>query len=245
MSNPSQDRLRDYLFLDSALVTKFADQIRSSFRSTGEQLSEKLLPSSELNIYEKILLLEAYLEVQNELSQERPVEMSESIGSEQSRRFVKETMTATKVVLPVNDECPIDGLSHLAVWISDPDPSLYTSEEYTWRGTFLYLTEIHWEYAGFSTVHSGVSALQALMNQVSGKDFFHYTKEEFEPNGRGRDLHPVDKLKEIGGVASGPRQITSLYRKRYLTNEQAYSFEGARRRVNDLLAYPLYIAAAD
>jgi hypothetical protein len=135
--------------------------------------------------------------------------------------------------------------SQIAVWISDPDPAAYSNKPYDWKGTFLYLMECHWDYQGFQTVFSGVSALQALVNQITGKNFLDYINEEFEPYGRGRDLHPIDKLKDCGGIVSEPRRIKSLYRKRYLTDEQVYQYEGERRRVNDLLAYPLYILSDD
>lgn len=251
MENSPREKLRDYLFVDIKLLTKFSDQIRAGFQEVSKELSPGANsgirpdpPPAEPTIHDKIVLVESLLEVQNDLCDRRPIEM-EGDCDPQTCRFVKESMMATKVILPLDEACPVDGLSQFAVWVSDPDPAHYVNEDYRWRGTFLYLTEIHWDYAGFSTVFSGVSALQALINQMTGKGFFDYISEEWEPYGRGRDLHPVDKLRELGGIASEQRRIMALYRKRYLTNEQVYSHEGEKRRVNDLLGYPIYIVADD
>jgi hypothetical protein len=151
-------------------------------------------------------------------------------------------MFATKVVLPASATNAVKGLSSVAIWISDPDPKLYSNEEYNWRGTFVYLSELHWDNGGLSHYLSGVSALQVIVNLSSGKDFFEIIEDEFEPFGRGRDLHPIDKLKDIGGIVTDKRRVKSLYRIRYLTNEQTYNYEGQKRRVNDLLGYPVYIS---
>lgn len=240
----------DLLYVNEEFLTKRAEEIRNGISNMCESLPASDVKPHEsadrakLSIDDKILIIEVFLEAQHDLCFARP-QSSDEIIRPQSCRFVKETMLANKVVLPLSDNCPVRGLSSFAIWISDPDPSFYVNEPYLWRGTFLYLTEVHWDRAGFSTAYSGVSALQALINQMTGQDFFAYVKEEFEPYGRGRDLHPVDKLRELGGVTSGQRKITSLYKKRYFTDEQSYQFAGTQTRVNDLLGYPIYIAAAD
>jgi hypothetical protein len=60
--------------------------------------------------------------------------------------------------------------------------------------------------------------------------------------GRFDPLHPIEKLKKVGGVPSLSREIETIYKIAYMTNEQAYTVEGKVRRVNDILAYPLFIA---
>jgi hypothetical protein len=245
MSHPSR-KFRDFLFMDLISLTRYAEEFR-------EEIQEKVMeadpglgqqPDQELSAREKIILVESFLENLDEIAVKRPIRLNIEADS-QNQLFVLESMMARKVIMPLDENRQLGGLSELAVWISDPDPSLYSTEPYDWTGTFLYLTECHWDFNGYSTVFSGVSALQGLINQITGKDFLAYVNEEFEPYGRGRDLHPVDKLKDIGGIATEERRIKSLYRKRYFTDEQVYSYKGECRRVNDLLGYPLYIEADD
>jgi len=246
-------KLKDFIFVDEALIDKYIEQIRHTFTEVDMKswkLSASITgPSIErstkqeripLRLHEKIELIEAALESQEDLLTSRPEKI---IRGSQQARFVRETMLATKVMLPLGDASPARELSSAALWISDPDPTLYVREPYDWRGTFLYLSELHWDVSLKYPFLSGVSALQAIVNLSRGLDFFHVITDEFEPFGRGRDLHPIDKLKEIGGIAVDKRKITSLYQVRYFMNEQTYRYEGEKRRVNDLLGYPFYIVS--
>jgi hypothetical protein len=242
--------------VDTNLLDKYVEQIRDTFAEidkkswkmsasiTGPAIeSSRTTERVPLKAHEKIDLVQAFLETQGDLLYTRPETTSDQNFLPDTPRFVLETMIATKVVLPLSATDRIKGLSSVAVWISDPDPKLYSDEPYDWRGTFVYLSELHWDNGGLSHFLSGVSALQVIVNLSTGKDFFDYIKDEFEPFGRGRDLHPVDKLKEIGGVVMDKRKVRSLYRIRYLSNEQTYNHNGQKRRVNDLLGYPLYISS--
>lgn len=246
----------DYIYFDERLIDRYVEQIHSMVEevtNTDYEASVSLVGPSikaskkkkerPLNKYEKLTVLKAFLGASGDLSNHRPIQLS--VYNEQTPpRFVIETMTATKVVLPVIENTELRGLKSVTLWVSDPDPSLYSAEPYVWRGSFLYLTAFQWD-GEWGHFHSGISALQLLVNLSQGRDFLSFVKEEFEPFGRGRDLHPVDKLKEIGAVSLGTRKITSLYRVRYFSNEQVYSFEGERRRLNDIAGYPLFIAAED
>jgi len=59
--------------------------------------------------------------------------------------------------------------------------------------------------------------------------------------GRDSDLHPVEKLKRVGGTVGHARRIEAVYKIGYMTNEQAARRDGVAIRVNDIMAYPLYI----
>ena len=241
--------------MDNRLLDQYTEQVRDSFAEidkkswkmsasiTGPTIeSSRTTERVPLKAHEKIDLIESFLEANDDLLTKRPVTSMEH-QAEGAPRFVLETMVATKVLLPLAKPDLIKGLSNVAIWVSDPDPALYSQERWNWRGSFAYLSEIHWDNQSSSHFLSGVSALQAIVNLSRGKDFFDIIQDESEPFGRGRDLHPVDKLQEIGGIALDKRKIKSLYRIRYFTNEQAYNFEGQERRVNDLLGYPLYISS--
>ena len=103
----------------------------------------------------------------------------------------------------------------------------------------MYLTEL-WLDDSTSFFWSGCSALQAIVNAVQGKALG--TRDALEPFGREDSKHPVRKLMGIGATLGDERRITSLYIKRAITNEQCYKLNGEVRRVNDLLAYPIFIA---
>jgi hypothetical protein len=253
LKNNRKNKVRDFIFADNHLLDKYVEQVRATFAEIdikswkmGVSLTGPVVETSRtkeripLKTHEKIDLIEAFLETQNDLLKKRPATIVE-LDHKDAPRFVLESMLATKVTLPLSATEAVKGLSSASIWVSDPDPALYVNDPFDWRGTFLYLSELHWDSGSSTPFLSGISALQVIVNLSRGKDFFDYIKDEFEPFGRGRDLHPVDKLKEIGGVVMDRRKIRSLYRIRYFTNEQTYSYEGQRRRVNDLLGYPVYI----
>lgn len=254
MKRADRQKLKDFIFVDQHLLDKYVEQIRDAFAEvdkkswkmtasiTGPALeTSRTKERMPLKTHEKIELIEAFLQTQGDLYPARPVTISD--GGEAHPRFVLETMDATKVMLPLTGAPPIKGLSSVSVWVSDPDPAVFVEEPYDWRGTFVFLSEVHWDAAACGHFLSGVSALQAIVNLTRGLDFFHVITEEFEPFGRGSDLHPIDKLKKIGGVVMDRRRIKSIYRIRYFTNEQTYRHEERKRRVNDLLGYPLYISS--
>lgn len=256
MNPADRNKLKDFVFVDQSLLDKYVDQIRDAFvevdKKSWRMTASITGPAIEasrtkeripLKTHEKIDLVETFLQTREDLYSARPTTISN--GDAARPRFVLETTDATKVLLPLASAGPVNGLSSVSLWISDPDPAGYVHEPYDWRGTFLYLSEIHWDTAGCSYFLSGVSALQAVVNLTRGLDFFHLITDEFEPFGRGSDLHPIDKLKQIGGVVMDRRRIKSLYRIRYFTNEQTYRHEDQQRRVNDLLGYPLYISSED
>jgi hypothetical protein len=244
--------LREFIYVDHALLDKYLEQIRETFSEVPKKtykisasLAGPAVEASQtkekvtLKTHEKIELLEAFIQEFGNHLTARPSVVPFPYKSD-GPRFVSESMRATKVMIPVSGE--IKGVSSAAIWVSDPDPTLFVHEPYEWRGTFLYLSEIHWDNGRDSQFYSGVSALQALINLSKRLDFLRMIENEFEPYGRGRDLHPIDKLKEIGGIATDVRSIKALYRIRYFTNEQLYSYNGEQRRVNDLLGYPIYIS---
>ena len=253
MKSNANERVRDFILVDDRLLDKYAEQIRDSFAEIDKKswkmsasITGPVIESSRtkeripLKTHEKIDLVEAYFEANNDLLTRRPATTDEH-NVEGAPRFVLETMVATKILLPLTKTDLVKGLSNVAIWVSDPDPTLFSQQPWDWRGTFVYLSEIHWDNKSSSNYLSGVSALQAVVNLSRGRDFFEIIQGEFEPYGRGRDLHPIDKLQEIGGITLDKRKIKSLYRIRYFTNEQKYKYDGQERRVNDLLGYPLYI----
>lgn len=247
--------LRDYLYIDEGKLDLLAQQIRTTKKQTakrgkkislsitglGVELSEEDT-WRELSTHEKIDALLAHLTISDLLDTTRPQELDprEDTGIPCGRPFVLETALARRVIISNARLTAAPGIKHLAVWVSDPDPSVYTQEDYVWRGTFLYLTELWVDDT--PPFWSGCSALQAIVNATKGESL--NTRNAAEPFGRRKCDHPISKLLSIGAVAGDLRRITSLYAKRSMTNEQCYTWEGEKRRVNDLLGYPIFISTA-
>ena len=250
-----EDMLRNYIFIDEQRLDSFAQQIRTqkkervkrrkkvnfSITGLGVELSEEDA-WRELSAHEKIESLLDFLKKEDVLDTSRPVraEGEQSLGVPSGRTFVLETMVARKVIIPEPHLSSFPGIKHLAVWVSDPDPTLFSREDNAWenKGTFVFLTEACLDdKAGY--VYSGCSALQAIANAVEGNPLNGPVRGE--PLGRGSFAHPIEKLQSIAALVGDQRNIRSLYVKRCLTNEQCYTWNGERRRVNDLLGYPIFI----
>jgi hypothetical protein len=251
----AEDMLRNYIYIDEQRLDSFAQQIRTqkrervklgkklnlSITGLGVELSEEDT-WRELSAHEKIESLIEFLERENVLDTSRPLraEGEEFLGVPSGRSFVLETMAARKVIIPEPHLSSFPGIKHLAVWVSDPDPTLFSREDDPWKnkGTFVFLTEAYLDdKRGY--IYSGCSALQAIVNAVEGKPMNSPVRGE--PLGRGSCAHPIEKLQSIGALVGDLRNIRSLYVKRCLTNEQCYTLNGEPRRVNDLLGYPIFI----
>jgi len=142
------------------------------------------------------------------------------------------------------------------LWVSDPDFSLNSHERIYFAGSFLYLVEAHWDDLPFKTTHTGCSALQAVVNGIDG---LHLTESPVparyreplltgnrnEPFGRGSTNHPIEKLNQINALVSDTKRITTLYRLRYMTDEQCFHASDDRDRFHDILGYPLFISDAE
>ncbi len=250
--------LTDYIFIDEAALDSYIEQIpvppaqdRKSSRKFSLSLTGPSVEMGEetstrpLTTHEKIQKLTEFLRKANLLDERRPKQMSKGMyGDPGERPYVLETTTARKVIIPKQHLENIDGLRELAVWISDPSEDDFTDEEWEWHGTFLYLTEGHWDNKRYHSVWSGCSALQAIVNVANGAPLILPEPVGDEPYGRWCNEHPITKLGRLNSIVMDTRKITTLYRKRYMTDEQCYVVNGQKRRVNDLLAYPLFIAAA-
>ncbi|MBX7135026.1 MAG: hypothetical protein K1X67_20355 [Fimbriimonadaceae bacterium] len=247
-----KSKVQDYLFLDRERLALYYDQVPDDLKRSAHDVSKEVGlsitgPSVKLvetkrsrdpSIAEQIDRIRDHLNRSEDLATRRPQEMSY-----EAPRFVEESMWARKVIIKDTHLAKIEGLKSIAVWISDPDPADLSLLPHRWTGTFLYLVESFWDDGPLSTVYSGCSALQAIANVALGAESIFRTRVSGEPLGRWNAQHPVEKLAGVGGVAQAPRRIRVLYRNRYLTDEQCSQFDGQEYRLNDLLAYPLYIAS--
>ena len=246
--------LVDYLFVDRRRLDDYFEQIipaarprrrgksteKVSLSVTGPSV-ETSIETAEPSTHDKIVALRTLLALSGNLLGRRPPQIPDR-GTTRLPQFVLERMRARKVILPRQLLSAVPSLREFSVWVSDPDPDDFTDGHWDFCGTFLYLTEMFIDEGVFGTTYSGCSALQALLNAATGRPFLERNFDE--PYGRYSALHPVEKLTALGAQTSDERTIDVLYRPRYMTNEQCYVIGGTERRVHDLLAYPIYIAAA-
>jgi len=260
----------DYLFLDEQRLAVLAELAGS--KGHDEKTSWKAVVSLNPRIErqrdsvprsasprEQINAALKYLKKNKLLRERRPKSMSEVdrvdgppgsayIYPDLRTPFVFETMQARKVIFPDTTITDVKGLRELAVWVSDPltEDFLDRETDIGFAGMFVYLTEAHWDDGELRTVWSGCSALQAVANFANrtGKVVSLDNIDTGDVFGRGSNEHPVSCLRRCGGIASGDvRTITTLYRLRYITDEQYHVYDEVSYRVCDLLGYPIFIAS--
>lgn len=249
MSNKTID---SFLYIDEGRIRMILDQFpetkikRARKRHTigGSFFNwfkyDQSIEPENINTYEQINLLNDLLVKNHLLACERPKTINTELGIKQ--KFVHEIIPATKLVFLKEKTDLIPGVEKLIVWISDPAPN-DLSDNWKITGTFLYLIEATVKDDGhYLFGYSGKSALLTLYNLVVGNEFFDTSiNVNGEPLGESSYKHPVRKLKEMGAREVGTENIDVLYQCRFMSNEQAYVYNRKKRRVCDLLGYPIYI----
>lgn len=247
----------DLLFVDKHRLSILADlgdlprDFHTSWKvvlSLAPQFEVARTPVEAPSLIKQIRMAIEYLNQKELLLRRRPRAMLDVRENDfRGRHFVLETMKARKIIFPKQATQCVPGLRDLAVWISDPlaEDMERNRDRWDYGGMFLYLTEAHWENGELETVWSGCSAFHAIMNHINDStQLINRNIEGEEQRGEGSCAHPIERFERIGGVASEERRILSLYRMRYVTDEQVYVFRGKRHRVSDMLGYPLFIAAS-
>lgn len=256
------DILRDYRYIDEIKLNSLAQQFGFS-ETELEQGSSKFglslagprfetsrdTNTRPSNAHENITNLIEHLENKGWLGRTRPDRMPQYMNGEATKKpeipkFILERCRATKVILPRDKMSSIPNLEGLAVWVSDPSDGFQKKRDDEWDfvGTFLLLTHLAWSNDKFQTVFSGCSALQAVWNGANGHAPLSYHPNSGEPLGRSNTDHPLVKLENIGGIVSQSKEIECLYRPQYMSNEQRCELDGKEHRLNDLMAYPIFIA---
>jgi len=108
------------------------------------------------------------LKASDRISLERP----KSYEEDEDKEFVYEKIKATKLFFPKSTLSEIDGLKHLVVWVSGPDPDDLSTKQWTFRGTFLYLIQTFYDLGRYTSALSGCSALQAIANIIKSETTF-------------------------------------------------------------------------
>lgn len=193
--------------------------------------------NKEYDTLDKLIAIGRYLESENKIIRQRPITTDEL--AETDYPFIFETTKARKFFFPKSKLAEVYGLNQLVVWVSEPDFNQLSLDPWTFTGSFLILIETIFERGEFYTTLSGCSALQALSNIITGSQF--YTKDWNEPFGRNNLQHPYEKIEAMGGIPLFDHSIKTIYRARYMSDEQSFMHKEHSYRCNDLLAYPLFI----
>jgi hypothetical protein len=238
--------LVEYTFIDRQRLHMYVDQIKS----------EKA--SNLYSDHEMINVLLRHLGTHNQLANRRPNSCNDH-WSDDSQPFVRETMEASKAIIPVPDKAKAKGLKDIAVWVSDPpelekprEPVRFVMDR---EGTFVYLIESYWHHddvdhlgrSGYGWAMSGYSALMWIMDELVKSQVISEQLRQCDKYGD----HPIDRLKQIGATISPKRRIDALYRKRLISDNAAIdsrqrmvlsSHRTERREFNDVVGYPVFIA---
>lgn len=183
-----------------------------------------------------------------QLRSERPERPETYWRDELGGWYVEERLRATPVTLSkINSKTGAESRKvDLTVWVCWPlQPLPKPTDPWDATGSFVFLVEElgFFEWPAGSQI-SGISSLRLAVEVVASD----MTWEEIRALPPIADrfseqvtTDPISKLKSIGGIVGVPRPITTVYKIAYMNDEQGWNFDGSFLRVNDILAYPLYI----
>ena len=135
----------------------------------------------------------------------------------------------------------------MTVWVSDPtEARTEATSEWDFIGSFVFLVEELGEFRWpMSWFFSGISALRLVTDMATDPAIVEtgmYRRNGREPLfSRWDTSHPVEKLRTIGGAVGSPRRVEAVYKVAYMSEEITHIVGGPEVRVNDILAYPLYV----
>jgi hypothetical protein len=243
--------LYEYVFIDRPRLQSYTEQLGPSTTqdklpswkvgltitgpSVGGSQSTVQRPMSD---HEMIVKFTEYLNRTKQIKEGRP-KHHHDIGH---GPFWIQRMEAQKAIFPVSKSEEIGGLRELAIWVSEPLNEELDGSWYS-EGTFLYLIESYWKDDNpVRTTMSGYSALAELSKEISVA-CNNNTIEHTNIDRIYRNEHPLETLQALGASIQHPRTIESLYRLRYLTDEQMFVDSNGEHRSNDAFGYPIYIAS--
>jgi serine/threonine protein kinase len=254
-ATPSVRPLVDYIHIDRPRLTSYVDQLNlpkpgahfllwtPSDKRDVDSVSAPREREAESD-HLRISRLMDHLDKNNQLALGRP-----TYASGGQNVFVLEEMDARKVIFPGTSTHKVSSLREIAVWISDPSPEELSRDSSRASGTFVYLIESYWkaDVYPYGTTMSGFSALTLIVNELAGLDLVSKSdKAQFGVQfSHKSSLLPIDILTVIGARVSPARRIRSLYRLRYVSDEQYFADANGWHRSLDVFAYPIFVEALD
>jgi len=238
-------RIRNFASVDTERLSLYLSQLRkdgSLFKKAEFKVGFGLGPvsidisrrhSGDKNVEKDIDDLVRLLEKNHSLIRRRPNSYNEIYFSGDIF-ILEENIVATKLLLPAkNSKFP--QLTHLTLWISMPRQSK-KMERWEADGSVLFLIESFWEDSSYHGMISGCSALQWIV-RASQPD----QPDLANAYGKSNRAFPIQKLITLGAIDQGKRSISTLYRKRYMSNEEFFERDGDLIRCYDVVGYPIYV----
>ena len=186
-----------------------------------------------------------------QLRPDRPLRVSEFRNDMHDGWYVEERLMATPVWLPAIASAPAgESLTRekaLTVWVCGPtNPVLIQKDPWDVVDSVLFLVQELNSLDGLPRGISGISALRLVTDVIGTRltphDLYELASGEDEYSNRV-EADPIAKLKAAGGQVGLPRPISTIYKVSYMNDEQGIHLSEAFFRINDILAYPLYIAS--
>lgn len=245
-------QLRNIRYADERSIDSYLEQLggippeRKQKRKVG---INGLKPSAEIEIEQvqsersvefKINLLTKRLQEAGKLSLKRP-EVASKIPNDEPP-IILEKFSAKAYIFPLLS-LEKQMIRHFKVWVGVPDARDFSDEAFVWSGSYLFLTEVHFDQRAHATTISGCSALRFLFNAIIDQPLYERQNiEGQEILGRWDGRSMSEKLQSMGGIALDAREIEVMYRIRYMTDEQHHVDADECRRVHDIIGYPFFIA---
>lgn len=234
--------------VDRTSKQKLAADARLMSAGLSSEKRQKALPPEDPRLIPPIV---GALRESGQLRAYRPDRTSEFWNSDGDWYVYEETI-ATPVTLPLREILPAEqGVPQaLTVWVLDPvDPRDEPAGPWDWLGSYVFIVQELGEWSWPARTHiSGISALRLVVEGIGQQ--MPLTREAIyrlaggeDVYGRWFDATPLQKLQQAGGRVLRPRKIETVYKIVYMTNEQQVpGGDETYGRINDILAYPLYIA---
>ena len=245
-----RNELTDLRYINRRLIDSYLEQTGGIPR---EKLSKKSIGllggilnfslSSEdsenhISDYAKLDTLVSRLSRKRLITGERPRRAPEFSAA--SAPLVLETFVARQFIFPVSRFETLNGIRNLKVWVGEPDPEHFIDEEFAWNGAYLFLTELEFDSGEHTLAISGCSALRYIFNRLENRNPFDRSGHEILGRFDYRSIQ--EKLFQMGADELSGKKITSLYKIRYMTDEQFFPGAPQNGRVHDILGYPIFIA---
>jgi hypothetical protein len=208
-----------------------------------DPIVEKLRDSGQLRIY-------------------RPAQPSD-FWNERNEWYVYEEAIATPVLIPVNKVLP--EIQHppqaLTVWVIGPvEPSTRPRRDASNQDPFVFIIQGFSpplaEHRDFWSTASPISTFWMVCKIIENKgnarpgqkawNMLAGWQAQFHHAETRHQQHPVKKLELFGGTAGRPRKIETIYKVAFMATYEVNwlwrTGDRSKELLDDILAYPLYIA---
>jgi hypothetical protein len=166
-----------------------------------------------------------------------------------SNWYVHETAIAQPVLLPFDKIMPDAGHfpETVTIWVIGIEDIGYDrGSSAPWAGPHVFIVQELTSFPQARTYISGISAVRIIKEVIFDSSVTDFEKWQRQYGGGGPDFgggayrNAIGEFIRMGGVASRPRQIETIYKIAYMSHQEGRS--GPASRIGDIFAYPLFIA---